>query len=288
MKSIKKLVMLGLVSTLMISAHSVYAVDLPTVKSEGQNLDEFIPEGWSLMKDASIEGDLNQDGVPDIAAIFESKENIMPNAATDTASSASATTENSASNNADAPAASSETAPAETTATTTASSSETAATPIKPRMLVILFGKKEGGYTLSVQANHGVLDNSGGSILENPIAYLKIWRGALHVGYKGGDADKNHWEIVARFRYKDNDWYMMGYNKSNYVAATSQVIKHDYTATTGKMRITTKSLNVNPADDKVKLSTRWEQVKNDKMVKLSSFDPWTVIHVGSETTTAGR
>lgn len=250
--------MLGLISTLMITMHNVYAVDLPTVKSEGQSLDEFIPDGWSLMKNASIKGDLNKDGIPDIAAIFEAKENIIPST-TSTANTDSAT-----------------------------SASGNITTPIKPRMLVILFGKKEGGYTLSTQVNHGILDNTGSPVLENPIAFLKIWRGALHVGYKGGDIDKNHWEVVARFRYKDNDWYMMGYKKSNYIAATSQVVKHDYNAVTGKMRITTKSLNVNPADDKVKLSTRWEQIKSDKMVKLSSFDPWTIIRVGGETTTADR
>ncbi len=55
-----------------------------------------------------------------------------------------------------------------------------------------------------------------------------------------------------------------------------------------KMRITTKSLNVNPQDDKVKKSTRWEQTEKNKMVKLSSFDPWTVIRVGGSTTTADR
>ncbi len=185
MKNIKRIVALSLTSTILLLSHTVYAVDLPTIKSEGQTLDDFIPSDWSLMPNGSIKGDLNNDGLDDIAAIFESNKTIMV----------------------DQP--------------------DGNKAPIKPRTLAILLAQKEGGYKLSSQVNHGVLDVAGGPVMENPITFLKIRRGALHVGYTGGDVDKNHWEIVARFRYKNGDWYMMGYNKSNYVAATSQVIKND-------------------------------------------------------------
>ena len=247
-KKIGKITILGLAATLMSATQ---AIELPTIKSEGQTLESFIPDGWKLMENGSVKGDLNNDGIDDIAAIFEAKE-AMPMSSTE------------------------------------GENTNSEATAVKPRILTVLFANKDGGYKLSTQANHGILRSDEGSVMGDPIAYMKIRRNALNVGYVGGDADKNHWEVVARFRYKNNDWYMTGYNKSNYITATSQVIKNDFNAMTGKMRITTKNLNVNPEDDKIKQMTRWEQVEKNESIKLSSFDPWTVIRVGGATTTADR
>ena len=248
MKELGKITILGVAMTFLTNSQ---AVELPTIQSEGQTLESFIPDGWALMENGSVKGDLNNDGVADIAAIFEAKEAmVIP------------TTEN-AGTSADAK-------------------------PVKPRILTVLFANKEGGYKLSTQTNQGILRSDEGSIMGDPIAYMKIRRNALHVGYVGGDADKNHWEVVARFRFKNNDWYMAGYNKSNYISATSQVIKNDYNAMTGKMRITTKSLNINPDEDKMKQVTRWQKVEKTENIKLSSFDPWKVIRAVGETTTADR
>lgn len=258
MKKLGKIATLSLVSTFLFLTHSVNAVELPVINQEGKTLESFIPEGWSLMKNGSVKGDLNNDGMDDIAAIFEANENMpMPaTASTDTIAATNTTVE---------------------------------LTQVKPRILVICFANKGGGYTLSTQASHGILRADESSATGDPIAYLKIRRSALYVGYVGGDADKNHWEVVARFRYKNDDWYMVGYNKSNYIAATSQVIKNDYNAMTGKMRVMTKSLDINPQDDnKAKQVTRWEQVEKTEDIKLSNFDPWTVIRVGGATTTADR
>jgi len=251
MKKIGKMAALSLVSTFLFINHNAFALELPVINKEGSTLESFIPDGWSLMENGSVKGDLNNDGIDDIAAIFESNKKMEMN-------------------------------------TTSATGSGSDVLQVKPRILTVFFADKEGSLKLSTQASHGILRADEGSAMGDPIAYLKIRRNALHVGYVGGDVDKNHWEVVARFRYKDDDWYMTGYKKSNYIAATSQVVKNDYNAMTGKMRIMTQSLDVNPEDDKIKQVTRWEQVEKTENIKLSSFDPWTVIRVGGATTTADR
>jgi hypothetical protein len=247
MRNIPIMIKVSVVASLFLLTHFTYAADLPTIKKEGKTIQAFIPDGWHLATN-HVKGDLNQDGINDIAAIFESDTPMLIEEA----------------NNAD-----------------------TQSKPIKPRILAIFFAKKGGGYQLSTQANHGVLTVDNAAVMKDPITYMRIKRNALNVAYAGGDADKNHWEVTARFRYKKDDWYMTGYNKSHYTAATSQVVKNDYNAMTGKMRITTKSLNVDPNADKVKQITRWEQFKNTKEIKLSHFNPWTVIRL-SGTTTADR
>lgn len=44
------------------------------IPNHGQSLEAFIPEGWEIK--ASIKGDLNQDSLPDIAAVIQKKEDI--------------------------------------------------------------------------------------------------------------------------------------------------------------------------------------------------------------------
>ena len=49
----------------------VPAESMPSIPSSGTILDDFIPKGWILNK--KDEGDLNKDGLPDIAAAIEEK-----------------------------------------------------------------------------------------------------------------------------------------------------------------------------------------------------------------------
>lgn len=60
----------------LLSMHITYAQEFnyPILKSEGQTVADFIPQGWMLLDSSS--GDLNADGLSDFAAIFQYKAGI--------------------------------------------------------------------------------------------------------------------------------------------------------------------------------------------------------------------
>ena len=71
-------IILLILTGLMLSAQTR---PLPVLKSKGNTITAFIPAGWRLIKQAT--GDLNQDGIADIAGVIELNKNYNP--ATETA-----------------------------------------------------------------------------------------------------------------------------------------------------------------------------------------------------------
>ena len=52
-------------------AEEMKRYDVPVLPQQGKDINSFIPEQWKVLQ--AIEGDLNKDGLPDIAAVIEGK-----------------------------------------------------------------------------------------------------------------------------------------------------------------------------------------------------------------------
>lgn len=154
-------------------------------KPPNQDFKSLVPTGWHILekpkdKPAIAEGDLNKDGIPDIAAVIEKTE-------------------------------------------TTGDDS--------PRSLLIAFGTGNGNYTLSILADHVVLRANEGGPHGDPFDGILIDRGSVVLSDFGGSRWK--WSDKYRFRFQNNDWYLIGLTKTSYDGATTATDEDDYNLLTG-------------------------------------------------------
>lgn len=179
----------------------------------------LIPEGWHVLEKNEgepvvVEGDLNKDGIPDIAAIIEKK---------------------------------------------------TTGEEAPPRALLIAFGHKDNSYTLSIIADKVILRADEGGVWGDPFENLSIDRGSVVISDYGGSNWR--WYNKYRFRYQDNDWYLIGATMGSYFTGTTtreNADEEDYNLLTGDYIIRTTG-----EDGKVKI-TKGNRGKK-KLVKMSDF-----------------
>ncbi|OXM83312.1 hypothetical protein [Paenibacillus rigui] len=157
----------------------------PTPQPTNQDFKSLIPTGWHILekskdKPAIAEGDLNKDGIPDVAAVIEKTE-------------------------------------------TTGGDS--------PRSLMITFGTGNGNYTLSIIADHVVLRAHDGGPHGDPFEDILIDRGSVVLSDFGGSRWK--WSDKYRFRFQNNDWYLIGLTQTSYDGATAATDEDDYNLLTG-------------------------------------------------------
>lgn len=163
-----------------------------------KQLNDWIPQGWTLLqmdKPALATGDLNKDGIDDVAAVIEqipSDDHFAP-----------------------------------------------------PRALMILFGTDRGGYTLSTIAGNVILRADEGGIFGDPFNGLRIERGAVVVSDYGGSNWR--WYNTYRFRYQDDDWYLIGITSGSYFAPEGPESgeEEDYNLVTGDYIIKYRDENGN-------------------------------------------
>lgn len=77
-----------------------------------------------------------------------------------------------------------------------------------PRLLLILFGTKSGGYTLAASSGKAVLCKGCGGVFGDPFAKLGIERGALVIEHYGGSSER--WGYTHRWRYQNGDFLLIG------------------------------------------------------------------------------
>lgn len=146
----------------------------------------LIPPGWHILladdEPVKAEGDLNKDGIMDVAAVIEgiSSEDTAP-----------------------------------------------------PRSLLIAFGDKEQGYRLSIIADKVLLKADEGGVWGDPFESLEINRGSVVVSHYGGSNWR--WYQKYRFRYQNDDWYLIGATTGSYFNGTpmESVEEDDYNLLTG-------------------------------------------------------
>lgn len=141
----------------------------PKVKQQGMSAEQLAPTNWTIIETAN--GDLNNDGIDDLALIFESDK------VTDEAR------------------------------TYGDNNSEIIKETQKPRILAIfLKDKSTGKYILSTQNNDFILRSEEGGKLGDPLRKIAIKDQLLYLRFQGGAEWR--WEMGYTFQFQNNDWFL--------------------------------------------------------------------------------
>lgn len=141
----------------------------PKIKPQGSSIQQLTPNNWTLIEDAS--GDLNNDGLEDLALVFESDKI------------------------------------ANETRTYGDNNSDIIKEIQKPRILAIFFKDKgSNGYRLSMQNNDFILRSEEGGRLGDPLNQIAIKDQQLYLRFKGGAEWR--WELGYTFKFENKDWFL--------------------------------------------------------------------------------
>lgn len=101
------------------------------------------------------------------------------------------------------------------------------------RELLIVFGNKDGTYTLSTKAEKTILKADEGGVWGDPFEGISIDNGSLLISFYGGSNWR--WYGNYRFRYQDNDWYLIGATIGSFHTSTNEYTQEmDYNLLTGE------------------------------------------------------
>jgi hypothetical protein len=122
--------------------------------------------------------------------------------------------------------------------------------------LLIVSGNEDGTYTLSISSKNDEWTYRFEDIC--------IDKGSVLIKFMGGYHDDTYYQYY-RFRYQDNDWYLIGYTKVEYKSIDSSIysLKDDYNLITGDY-IGTKLENA-------KIKTIKKNIGKKQLVKLKDF-----------------
>ncbi|MCU6707326.1 hypothetical protein M6D81_01275 [Paenibacillus sp. J5C_2022] len=102
------------------------------------------------------------------------------------------------------------------------------------RALLIAFKNNEGNLALSIIAENVILKENEGGVWGDPFESISIDRGSIIVSDYGGSNWR--WYNRYRFRYQDQDWYMIGATRGSYFsgdASIDQADEEDFNLLTG-------------------------------------------------------
>lgn len=201
------------------SAISTSSPDTTSEAVPENNITALLPDGWHILEIIEdepeiAEGDLNKDGIPDIAAIIEGD-------------------------------------------------SESEEAP--PRGLMIAFGQQDTTYSLSIIADKAVLRADEGGIWGDPFDSMSIDRGSVLLKFYGGS--NYRWYSFYRFRFQDEDWYLIGATLGSYHTGTATeeyADEEDYNLLTGDYAI-------KKADEEGNLTTTEGNRGKRELVRLKDF-----------------
>lgn len=151
----------------------------PQVPAQGNAVGDFVAPGWRV--EAQTQGDLNQDGVADIALILHGTDRAKILRNEDLGESELDT---------------------------------------NPRVLVVLWGRQGGGYTLAL-LNHKLIPRHINPMQDDVFdgtveGGLEIERGSLRLGlgvfYNAGSWEMSN--ITLRFRWQQGQWQLIGYDRN--------------------------------------------------------------------------
>ncbi|PWS29585.1 hypothetical protein DHW03_04595 [Pedobacter yonginense] len=141
----------------------------PKIKSEGTSVQALTPNNWGIIESAN--GDLNNDGIEDLAVIFESDKTT------------------------------------DETRTYGDNTTEIIKETQKPRILAIFFKDKATGiYHLSNQNNDFILRSEEGGKLGDPLQQIAIKDQQIYLRFQGGSEWR--WELGYTFKFENKDWFL--------------------------------------------------------------------------------
>lgn len=135
-----------------------------------------------------------------------------------------------------------------------------------PRALLIAFGTNNGSYLLSIIADNVMLKADEGGVWGDPFEDLSIDRGSVLVSDYGGSNWR--WYNKYRFRYQDEDWYLIGATMGEYFTGThtrENADEEDYNLLTGDYIIRTTNDN---GEVTIKKGNRGRK----ELIKLKDFN----------------
>lgn len=100
------------------------------------------------------------------------------------------------------------------------------------RSLLIAFGNPDKTFSLSIKADRAIMEIAEGGSFGDPFQGIKVDKGSLLLKFLGGS---QRWHQYYRFRYQDDDWYLIGYTEGAYVSVgdTIEVLEKDFDLLTG-------------------------------------------------------
>lgn len=134
--------------------------------------------------------------------------------------------------------------------------------PNPPRLLLILFATKAGGYALAASSEKAVLCKTCGGVFGDPLAKLGIERGALVIEHYGGSSER--WGYTHRWRYQDGDFLLIGLTTRSDDTRTGASEVKDENLVTG-VRV------VDRTDADRKSTKTRERMPTKPLQKLSAF-----------------
>lgn len=113
----------------------------------------------------------------------------------------------------------------------------------QPRILFIVFKKKDGTYNLSVQSSNVIMRADQGGVYGDPFNGIKYSRGSIVIASYGGSAWR--WGFTNRYRFQNNEWYLIGETELSEYIHTGESKTVDTNCLTGKQIVTIVDKNGN-------------------------------------------
>ncbi len=141
----------------------------PKIKIQGSSVEQFTPADWTVID--RTYGDLNNDGLADLAVILEYDKAI------------------------------------DETRVYGDNSSAIIKETQKPRILALFFkDKSSGNYYLSTQNNDFILREEEGGKMGDPLQKIAIKDQKLYLRFQGGSEWR--WELGYTFKFENKDWFL--------------------------------------------------------------------------------
>ncbi|WP_316799530.1 hypothetical protein [Pedobacter frigidisoli] len=176
----------------------------PKIKQQGSSLEQFTPPDWTIIETSN--GDLNHDGVNDLAVIFESMKTIDENR------------------------------------TYGDNNSDIIKETQKPRILAIFFkSPSTNSYRLATQNNDFILREKEGGKLGDPLTQMEIKDGQLYLRFKGGAEWR--WEMGYTFKFENKDWFLTSAIKLYFNQNTGDMTERVYDFKTRELFTTVGNLH---------------------------------------------
>jgi len=132
-----------------------------------------------------------------------------------------------------------------------------------PRVLVVLFQAEEG-YSKALQHNKFIMNAAQGGTMGDPFSQLFIRRGVLNIEFMGGSREL--WIYDYKFRFQDNDWYLIGHDDKTYDRLTG-----DYTETSQNYLTHKQKFTRGSEAKKTKPFVKWTDLEKKPLRKIHNM-----------------
>ncbi len=226
--SIKTLALASLVYVTLATPPAL-AFDYPVLPAKVSSIEAAVPPGWKIIKDIS-RGDLNQDGVEDVALVIERLEpvdHVIISKLPDNVP-------------------------------------EEWQTNTSPRVLLALFGNGDGSFSMALANSDVIYRADMGGMMGDPFWGLRIERGSIVLEELGGSRER--WGEIARYRFRKGKWRLIGATSTTLDTMDGKATETDRNYLSGKTKFTefkNEETPVNSKWSKIRADQRRQYLKSN-------------------------